>query len=290
MMVEKAASVTTPRYVRVVVMAETPETLDAASGILWDFRPLGIEEHDGTSLTAFFPPGTETANLVEDLRAAALDGVRVEVGELAEEDWLRPFREAFHRFEPLPGVAIRPPWEARSGSGIDIVIEPGAAFGTGLHESTRAMLALLARALDDARRLPRVLDVGSGSGLLAFYAARRGARVVALEIDRLAVENLLRNRAHNGLVCEVALVCGGPVSLRARFDVVLANLTAEAIEGMREALLARAAEGGVICLAGLLSARRDEALAIARSMGRVTCMRLDGEWLALEVRTAGHGS
>jgi ribosomal protein L11 methyltransferase len=134
------------------------------------------------------------------------------------------------------------------------VIEPGMAFGTGQHATTRACLEAIEAAVD-RRGVGSALDVGTGSGILALALARLGvARVVALDADPavlpIARENLARNGARG------VLLLGGPVAaLRAGFDLVVANLLADALVAEAAALAARVAPDGVLVLSGLLAAQ-----------------------------------
>lgn len=259
---------------------------DIMSGVLWDHDPLGVEEEDrpgGVLLRGYFPPGADAGPVLEDLRElAGRDAVSVR--EVPREDWFRLFRESFRTFEAIPGVSVRPPWEPPPEAGLDLVIEPGAAFGTGLHETTRSAMELMEPLLGPGAR---VLDVGSGSGILAILARRRGASVVALEIDPEAIGNLVKNRELNGLAGQLGVVCGGPGALAgATFDVVAANVTLEIIAMLRDDLVRLSSPGGVVVMAGLLVERRAAALALAREIGRVEHESVRGEWLAMAVRRA----
>ena len=265
-------------YVAVTARASDAVAADVAAGMLWEEAPLGIhEEDDGLTLVAYFAPGYDDAEVRADLRAA---GVEVERRLVPAEDWFRRFREAFRPFEVMPGVTVRPPWEAAPESGMELIIEPGAAFGTGLHESTRGAIALLDRSCAPGTTM---LDLGAGSGILSFFAARRGARVVAVDIDPQAVDNLIGNRAHNGLESAVAVVCGGPSCLRGPFPLVAANLTYELLLAIEDELLRLAAPGGRLVFAGILLERRAGALELAARLGRASAEMVLGEWLALEV-------
>lgn len=268
----------------------TADRVDVASGVLWDHDPLGVEEVEERAgailLRGYFPPGAEAASAIADLEEVS--GTPVTVRSVPKEDWFRLFRESFRPFEAIPGVGIRPPWEPRPEPApeLDLVIEPGAAFGTGLHETTRSAMELMDPFLREGSRM---IDVGSGSGILAIYARKRGARALALEIDPEAIDNLVKNRGLNGLGApgELPVVCGGPSAIGGPpFDVVAANLTLEIHALQREELARLAGARGILVLAGMLLERREAAVALARQLGRIEHESVRGEWLAMAVRAS----
>ena len=173
---------------------------------LLELAPSGVEEVDvdaGTVEYAIYGPPGELPEL-PDLRAAAGAAlVDVATTEVAD-DWADRWRE-FHR--PLvlgDRLCVRPPWEAPQGTALDLVIDPGRAFGTGAHATTRLCLELLldvprpAAPLIDAG--PAVVDLGCGSGVLAIAAARLGwPGVLALDYDPLCIDATLENAARNGV-------------------------------------------------------------------------------------------
>jgi ribosomal protein L11 methyltransferase len=160
---------------------------------------------------------------------------------------------------------IVPSWESHVAAPDDVVIDldPGMAFGTGTHASTRIVLEQM-----QARPRPaRVLDVGAGSGILAIAAAKLwpGARAIAIDNDPIAVAACAENCARNGVsvACEetpVHLVPG-------EFELVLANIQAHVLYELRDALVARMAPGGAIILSGLLAAQAEGVVAAFEQAG-----------------------
>ncbi|MDR0876089.1 MAG: 50S ribosomal protein L11 methyltransferase [Clostridiales Family XIII bacterium] len=225
--------------------------------------------------------------------------------ELICDDWVERSRAAFHTFSPAKGIVIRPPWEDWAGEAAGdeaetvIVIDPGMAFGTGSHETTSMCLTALAEAIDRRRAAApgdgtlRVLDVGTGSGILAIYAALRGAkRVVAVEIDPDAAASARGNLKINGVEDHIELIVGdvcqaGVLPDGEEYDLILANLTCRLLAALLPALRLRLAPGGMFILSGLLDAQEEairEALA-ASGLEVLTIFRM-GEWLAV---LAGEG-
>ena len=181
--------------------ADAAETSEAVTNRLWELGAVGVVEEDAAgaaTLRAFFPPGTDAAARAATLReylgelvALAVPGAqaRVEVAPLPDEPWADAWRA---HFRPVPvgrRLLVCPPWElpSRSEERTVIVIEPGRAFGTGGHGSTRSCLGLLERVLASGR-VARAVDVGCGSGILAIAAAALGVpRVEAIDLDPDAV-------------------------------------------------------------------------------------------------------
>jgi ribosomal protein L11 methyltransferase len=176
---------------------------------------------------------------------------------IPDRDWHTQWREGL-----TPVTAgrwtITPPWHATGATG-EVVIDPGQAFGTGHHETTVWCL----RALDDvAVEGRRVLDLGTGSGVLAIAAARRGARVVAVDIDPLAVEATVVNAQRNGTRIDVRLGNVGAV-VGERFDVVVANLDSATLKRLAVALAALLVGNGTLIASGI---GNENIAAVARAM------------------------
>ena len=213
--------------------ADAAETSEAVTNRLWELGAVGVVEEDAAgaaTLRAFFPPGTDAAaraaalrEYLGELAALAVPGAqaRVEVAPLPDEPWADAWRA---HFRPVPvgrRLLVCPPWElpSRPEERTVIVIEPGRAFGTGGHGSTRSCLGLLERVLANGR-VPRAVDVGCGSGILAIAAAALGVpRVEAIDLDPDAVAateaNARRNAVGDRVHAAVAAVeswngAGGP--------------------------------------------------------------------------------
>src|SRR5205823_11612855 len=148
------------------------------------------------------------------------------VREIKEEAWLEAWKASFKPIR-VGAFLVRPTWsDADPGDGIVLSLDPGMAFGTGLHPTTQACLRALSR-FDVAGE--RVADVGTGSAILAIACAKRGAReVVGVDVDEVAVKEATENVARNAVRVDLGLGSAG--DLDGLFDVVLANIVAAVLQ------------------------------------------------------------
>jgi ribosomal protein L11 methyltransferase len=166
-------------------------------------------------------------------------------------DWVARFRDGFRAFD-VGRFTVTPRWEASAASPGRLIVDPGRAFGTGTHETTRLCIGAL-EGLAARRRLGRTLDLGSGTGLLAVAAARLGAApVVASDVDPEATASSQLHGRLNAARLHVVRADGGRPFRRASFDLVLANLMALFLIDRAEEVQALVAPGGALVLSGLL--------------------------------------
>ncbi len=195
-----------------------------------------------------------------------------------DDDWLEAWKASFTPMR-IGSFLVRPTWlDADEADATTIAIDPGMAFGTGSHPTTRQCLeALSVLALDGVR----VLDVGAGSGILAIAAAKRGAReVVAVDTDVVAVRAARENVAVNSASVEVAL--GSAADVPGRFDVVVANIVAPVLVAMAADLRARLGKSGTLLLAGITRESVDAVRGAFTDRGLDLVSRDErGDWIAL---------
>ena len=256
---------------------------DLATALLWEAGTTGIEvgaaATDRTALLAYFPDDVSFARLKE-----VLADVTIEAVPIPEVDWVARFREGFRAFR-VGRFVIAPPWDLPADNPDLIVVDPGRAFGTGTHETTRLCLG----ALEEAARgqsLGRVIDVGTGTGILGIAAARLGAGlVVACDNDPEATSSARRHAVLNATRLHV--VCGdGAAPFRPGvFDLVVANLTAPLLVARAATIGALRREEGVLVLSGLLEEDLRDVRAAYQACGEPE-VRREGEWAALVYRGA----
>ena len=273
-----------PRYYFVAIDV-LPERADEASAHLFELGAQGVEERDATTLAKGTTGKTtlvasfETEQEAREVQSAL--GPRARLEEIVGDAWRDAWKEHFRPFRVCKGVWIRPPWDkdvpARSGE-VVLELEPGRAFGTGLHETTRLVAEAIAahkKGLIGAK----VLDVGTGSGILALVALVLGAESadgIDTDADAIAVakENAKRNR-----LTKRARFSTTPVDeMGDRYDLVLANIEADVLIVLRDALRARLARGGTLVLSGILESRERD---VAAAFGKPRARTAMGEWVAL---------
>jgi ribosomal protein L11 methyltransferase len=221
-----------------------------------------------------------------------------DVRTLAEEDWAESWKKQYHRIHVGSHIVIVPAWEDYAPGPGEVVIrlEPGMAFGTGLHPTTRLCL----RAMEDCL-LPgkTALDLGTGSGVLAIAAAKLGARcILALDTDPVAVAAARENVAQNGVADRIVVRQGtlpgqwesspssmGPAPTlleTGTFELVMVNILASIIVGLAPALAARIQPGGQLIAAGLIQSQESTVKRALQAEGlRVTHRTQEQDWICL---------
>jgi ribosomal protein L11 methyltransferase len=175
------------------------------------------------------------------------------IGEVPEQDWVRLTQSQFEPVEITPAFWIVPTWHEPPAQAEQVIrLDPGLAFGTGTHPTTRMCLRWIARNRPQGQR---VLDYGCGSGILAIGAARHGAAAVdAVDIDEAAVRSTEANALANG----VQLTAGLPDRAGGQYDTVLANILATPLKVLAPLLCGHVKPGGHLVLAGILARQADE--------------------------------
>jgi len=282
-----------------------PGAREAAEYALMEAGALGTETNEAedklVQVTAYFdrPPNRESvrAELADALRIYSLPSASVRemnVREVADEDWLGEWKKSWQPLGIGERFIIAPPWAELAGSQERIVIriEPGMAFGTGTHETTRLCLMAIEKYFlppkaDCARGDPGAggsfLDVGTGTGILAIAAAKifSGAHIEACDTDAAAIAIARENARLNGVADSVTFRVGTVEDGTASADVVCANLTAGVITSMLSTLLSVTC--GRLILSGILDSQVEAVKARLLECGvTAPCEILqDGEWVAL---------
>jgi ribosomal protein L11 methyltransferase len=227
---------------------------------MFDAGVQGLEEVGENLVTHV--AGQSVANNVLCAVMAVSSDARVETTPLPDVDWSEQWKLGIH-VQSLGALSVAPPWlSAELDPAKTIVIEPGMAFGTGEHATTRGVIRLLQRVI---RPGDRVADVGAGSAVLAIAAAKLGAsRVVAIELDHDAIGNAEENIERNGVADRVTVIEGDAAALLplvAPVDVITANIISSVLLQLLPVMERALAPSGHAILSGILSAERADMLA-----------------------------
>jgi ribosomal protein L11 methyltransferase len=280
-----------PRYPFVHVDV-APDDVDEISALLFELGAEGVEERDETTLAknassgkvtlvGAFPTRAEAESAIAELDAALAPRYEEVVGDAWRDAW----KEHYKPYAIAEGLVVRPPWEAYEAKAGEKVLElePGRAFGTGLHETTRLVArAIQAHAAEVQGKL--AIDVGCGSGILALAAVALGAeRAIAVDNDPEAIDVTRENAARNGLEARIDASTTDVAALDASAPLVLANIEARVLVPMAPDLKKRVAPGGLLLLSGILVPQKDEVRAAYTDMELIDAPSL-GEWVLLALR------
>ncbi len=278
---------------------------EAVSNFLMEQGATGVEEIDeeqgGRELKAYFPrKGKDERVLnalqryltsVQRLYPGQLD-YRIENLTLPDKDWGESWKKFFKPVKVTSRIIVKPPWRSIRLKRGQILIEitPGLAFGTGTHATTQLCIRTLAKRLR-VKGLS-VLDVGTGSGILAIIAAKlEASEVWGVDTDDLSVEIAGENVERNNVSHRVRIRLGTVGDVRRTFDVVVANIDLRVLKRMRWPLLRRVKPGGYLVLSGLL-AEEEKALRkryLDTGQFQFKEIKKQGEWACLTLRKKGGG-
>lgn len=243
------------------------------------------------SLDAYFPLTVDPQDISRELEIwKALMKDQVEESSISHEhsilpdaDWNESWKSGFRPMKIGARFTVMPPWEIISGDRIPLVIDPGMAFGTGHHETTRSCLILMERHLESVAN-KKFLDVGTGTGLLAIAALKLGFQIVeGIDTDPLAIEAARRNIELNHTE-RMTLREGSLSSDGALYDMITANLISGTLIALAGELERHLVKNGIAILSGILHYQRDEVLDAMGNAGLSLKEQLrDGKWISLAV-------
>jgi ribosomal protein L11 methyltransferase len=277
-----------------------PDAADAVSHRLIEIGAPGTIEEEAAErrrIRAHFRAPADSQSLGRELRAFLVDleadfpgcaRAPIEIASIDEEDWAEAWKQGFPPLEIGRNLRVRPPWAARSSGRLDIEIHPAMAFGTGQHASTAGCLEALERLFAQEGVLSPVLDVGTGSGILAIAAARLGSRrVLGLDVDSVAVEAAAENVRRNHLTDAIRIRQGTVDDVEDESALVMANLYSGLLTALFPKLATLTLPGGWMIASGLLDLDRSEiSLAAARSGWQPEDERSIDGWVTLTLRRA----
>ena len=252
---------------------------------------------DPTKLTAYFPWDADLRTVKKEFldflpvlaeSFGTATGEFVEATEITDYGWAETWKEHFKPSRLGRRITVKPSWEPYAASPDEVVltIDPGQAFGTGTHETTKMCLRFIEDAFDAPAPPRTVLDVGTGTGILGIASAMLGAeRVLGIDIDPKAVETASENGRINGVAGRFEAGITPLSRIEETYDLVVANVLAEILADLKEEVGARCAPGGALLLSGILAEKSDwVAQEYAEAGWLLAGRREEGQWSALLLR------
>ena len=255
---------------------------------LTDAGCLGVIEQD-EAITAYFPETVDISAITDDLsllntlleKSGQVRGLFFSRALIPEQDWNESWKKGFLPIDVGERFTILPPWEKMHDGRINLVIDPGMAFGTGHHETTRSCLVLM-DAYADAGAKERFLDLGTGTGLLALAASKLGFRsVIAVDTDPLSIEAAKQNIELNH-AADIELFRGSIADVEGPFDIIAANIISGALVRLAPDIASCLSPAGIAILSGILAEQANEVIAAYEQSG-MTIRQLfpDGKWVSI---------
>jgi ribosomal protein L11 methyltransferase len=288
------ATVSQARYTEIAFVV-TPETTEQWIATLVEIGASGVEERDQTTfqkaadarapMLVVWVPVDEARAFLERARAAGLPPP-ADASRVRDEDEWRDVWKQYFAPRKVGRFVIVPSWEKYAPKPDELVLDmdPGRAFGTGGHPSTRLCLVAISQLERPQSEAIRFLDVGTGSGVLAIACAKLfpEASGVAVDVDADAVDVSRENAMRNAVIDRVSVSATPVEEVHGPFDVVTANILPDVLIPLAGAIAARVAEGGTLILSGILRELADGVEAAYVALGMRTSAQLDEEgWRAL---------
>lgn len=267
-----------------------------------DILPDGPQDDGIAYLNFYVEEGEDTTELLARVREE-LDSLRafMEIGECTiteseteDKDWINNWKQYFHQFY-VDDILITPSWEevkAEDKSKMIIHIDPGTAFGTGMHETTQLCLRQLKKYVTDQTE---ILDVGTGSGILSIAALKLGARhAVGTDLDPCAVSAVAENLEANEIPAEaMEMILGNIIDDKAvqeqvgyeKYDIVAANILADVLVPLTPVICGQLKKGGIYITSGILDIKEEVVIEAVKKAGlEVVEVTHQGEWVSVTAR------
>ena len=278
-------------WTEIIISAEDAAR-EALANYFFEHESCGVEE-TGNLIKGYFAGSLVSGDLrsylniyIESLRDLGFSVGTPEFHTIPAQDWNSQWRKNFKPIKVTSRIIVKPPWEKCNCSGNQVVVDiiPRMAFGTGTHETTQLCLELLEIYMKPGEA---VLDIGTGSGILAITAAKLGACcILAVDTDEHAVENTRENVVQNGVEERVEILKGTVDSIKSRtFDLILANINSVILTTLLPKLRRLCQEKTKIVLSGILTSEKDDIENVILDTGcSIQEVRGMGEWLGYVIR------
>lgn len=279
--------------VKGIAIEDPRDILDREQGPLtWDFADINILEHGGNAavLKGYFSVEDNIEEIIEYIKTKLIEikDMGVDIGEgtvdyikVNEEDWANNWKKYYKPTKIGQNIVVKPIWEDYEANGEKVIeLDPGMAFGTGTHETTRMCVEALE---ENVKEDTTVFDIGTGSGILAIAAAKLGAKkVIGVDLDPVAVDSAKENVSFNDLD-NIEILYGNLMDVVAgKADLVVANIIAEIIVVLAEDVKNFLVPGGLFITSGIIKERRELVETKLKEKGfKIKEVKEQGEWLCI---------
>lgn len=267
--------------------------------LTWDFVDLNILEYGGKAavVKGYFDKESlkddideYIKNKLNDIKEMGIDigEGKLIIGSVNEEDWANNWKKYYKPTRIGKSIVVKPIWEEYKKEGNDIVIEldPGMAFGTGTHETTRMCVQALEKYI---KHQDMIFDVGTGSGILAIAAAKLGSKeVMAVDLDPVAVDSARQNVSFND-ISNIKVMQGNLLDVvNGKADIVVANIIAEIIILLTDDVKKSLNQGGLFISSGIIRERQEAVMQkLIQSGFEIMEINTDGEWVCIVSKLKG---
>lgn len=282
---------------------KVPLTEQEKQQMFVDILPEIPGENDGQAYISFYlEPEADQEEMLERVRQGLQEISQycdigegsIKASETEDKDWINNWKEYFHQFY-VDDILIKPSWEEvqpEDGDKLLIQIDPGTAFGTGMHETTQLCIRQLRKYLTTDTRL---LDVGTGSGILSIISLKLGAsHAVGTDLDPCAMEAVRENMEVNGISPEQFTMMIGNIIDDPQvqeqvgyelYDIVVANILAEVLVPLTPVILGQLKPGGIYITSGIIDDKEETVVQAVKAAGlQVLEVNYQGEWVSVTAR------
>jgi ribosomal protein L11 methyltransferase len=267
-----------------------PFNVDLITGLIWELKISGIQELDNY-IQVYSEENNISLEMLTDflnglVKQNLLESFSVDESKVENKNWNEEWEKKLIPIEITDRIVIKPSFKEYNATADQIVltIDPKMSFGTGEHQTTKLMLQLLEKYIKSDTK---ILDIGSGTGILSIAAAKLGAaKVIAVDNDELCYENGIENVTNNDVGKIVEVKIGEIASINeSDFDLVVANINKHILIDIAPVLTGKVKQGGLILLSGLLVEDEEDIASLYKDLGQniLETVQLD-EWIALALK------